>query len=316
MLTDSIVEELHFRLKRGESLASISRRLGICYSTAHKYKNQNRLPSEIKALRHFTAPHHFDDDWELLVVPLLEEDPRATSQKILNFLIKHSPNKFNQSMLRTLQRRLAEWRAKPYKTRVADSIAPDDPDDLFVTGYLEPPISIYIRGHLYEHSLFFGYFPKFKWIFLAPTLDYSHYHILDLFEEALWKSDISPRTHYHHPTRLEEKFISPRFTGHGSYKLFCKHHHILPVEKDQVFPPRWRELAKAGLSELSSYIRDKRKSQHFDSIAEYESTVRFVCKQHNHNIPEDIQTIVFMKKTRSFPKSKSYVKILKDQSKV
>lgn len=73
------------------------------------------LPSEKKEMRHWrTRPDPFEGVWEEEIEPLLREEAalglRATT--IIEYLEEPHPGRFSASQLRTLQRRLQEWRAQ------------------------------------------------------------------------------------------------------------------------------------------------------------------------------------------------------------
>ena len=69
------------------------------------------LPSETKQERRWrTRPDPFDGVWEEEILPLLRGPPaRATT--IIEWLEERFPGRFSASQLRTLQRRLQDWRA-------------------------------------------------------------------------------------------------------------------------------------------------------------------------------------------------------------
>ena len=72
------------------------------------------LPSETKQERRWrTRPDPFDGVWEGEIEPLLRGDPggRLKATTIIEWLEKQHPGRFSASQLRTLQRRLQDWRA-------------------------------------------------------------------------------------------------------------------------------------------------------------------------------------------------------------
>ena len=72
------------------------------------------LPSETKQERRWrTRPDPFDGVWEEEILPLLrgEAAGRLRATTIIEWLEEKSPGRFSASQLRTLQRRLQDWRA-------------------------------------------------------------------------------------------------------------------------------------------------------------------------------------------------------------
>ena len=72
------------------------------------------LPSETKTERRWrTRPDPFDGVWEEEILPLLQGEAagRLRATTIIEWLEEKSPGRFSASQLRTLQRRLQDWRA-------------------------------------------------------------------------------------------------------------------------------------------------------------------------------------------------------------
>ena len=72
------------------------------------------LPSERKAARTWrTRPDPFASIWSEAVEPLLRRDPKGALQAttILEWLEEGYPGQFSPAQLRSLQRRLRDWRA-------------------------------------------------------------------------------------------------------------------------------------------------------------------------------------------------------------
>ena len=71
------------------------------------------LPSEKKKRSWRTRPDAFTGVWEQEIVPLLRRDAKEKLQAtvLLEWLDERHPGRFNASHLRTLQRRIRDWRA-------------------------------------------------------------------------------------------------------------------------------------------------------------------------------------------------------------
>ena len=71
------------------------------------------MPSEKKKRSWRTRPDAFSEVWDEEIVPLLRRDAREKLQAtvLLEWLDERHPGRFNATHLRTLQRRLRDWRA-------------------------------------------------------------------------------------------------------------------------------------------------------------------------------------------------------------
>ena len=113
MLTDSQVRLLRRKLMQGKTLVSAAAAAGMCERTGRSWK-EGLLPSETKKPRHWrTRPDPFAEVWEDELVPLLERDDERVleGRTLLAELEKKCPGRFSESQLRTLQRRMRDWRA-------------------------------------------------------------------------------------------------------------------------------------------------------------------------------------------------------------
>ena len=112
MVKDTQVLLLHRLVtKEEEPIATAAARVGMCETTARKYMRLGKLPSEIK------QPHTwrmrkdpFADVWEE-VMSFLQVNPGLVVKEFFGELQRRYPSKFQPEQLRTLQRRVKQWRS-------------------------------------------------------------------------------------------------------------------------------------------------------------------------------------------------------------
>jgi hypothetical protein len=113
MVTDSQVRLLRRKLMQGKTLVAAGASAGMSERTARTWK-EGVLPSATKEARSWrTRPDPFAEVWRSELVPLLERDEERVleARTLLGELEKRRPGCFSASQLRTLQRRVREWRA-------------------------------------------------------------------------------------------------------------------------------------------------------------------------------------------------------------
>ena len=96
--------------KSQETAAAVA---GMSVRSARKWQ-RGPLPSQTKQERWWrTRPDPFDGVWEDEIEPLLRGDPggKLKATTIIEWLEERHPGRFDSSQLRTLQRRLQDWRA-------------------------------------------------------------------------------------------------------------------------------------------------------------------------------------------------------------
>lgn len=97
---------------RGRTQEQAAARAGMSVRTLRSYERRGRLPSQLKQPRTYRSrPDPFADDWPWLV-KLLEDDPALQGQTLFGLLCERHPGQYQQGQLRTLQRHIADWRAR------------------------------------------------------------------------------------------------------------------------------------------------------------------------------------------------------------
>ncbi len=113
MITDNQVKKLKKYLRAGMTLEKASSRAGIDEKTGRKYRDLDKLPSELKSerTRHWrTRPDPFTNVWHELK-PFLEINPGLQAKTLFQHLQRQYPGQFEDGQLRTFQRQVKRWRA-------------------------------------------------------------------------------------------------------------------------------------------------------------------------------------------------------------
>ena len=112
MVTDQQVLLLRRRIMEGKTQQASAAAAGMSARGARRWRSGS-LPSEKKKRSWRTRPDAFSEVWDKEIVPLLRRDAREKLQAtvLLEWLDERYPGRFNASHLRTLQRRIRDWRA-------------------------------------------------------------------------------------------------------------------------------------------------------------------------------------------------------------
>ena len=97
----------------GKTQETAAAKAGMSVRSARKWQS-GPLPSQAKPEHRWrTRPDPFDGVWEDEIEPLLRNDPtgQLKATTIIDWLAEQHPGRFSASQLRTLQRRLQDWRA-------------------------------------------------------------------------------------------------------------------------------------------------------------------------------------------------------------
>src|SRR6266852_5812758 len=101
------MEELSKHGKLGMAAA----RAGMDPKTAAKYRDVGKFPSELKQPRSWrTREDPFEEDWPAIAARLAEA-PELEAKTLFELLLESRPEKYEPGQVRTLQRRVRQWRA-------------------------------------------------------------------------------------------------------------------------------------------------------------------------------------------------------------
>ena len=157
------------------TLEKAALKVGISQKTARKYIKRKHLPSQQKGkpLRSYSNP--FEAHWDK-VTGMLETSPELEARTILSYLVEMYPEHYRLNQIRSLQRRLKEWRAhygaskqvifrqdlKPGRQSQSDWTHMGD-------------LNITIGGHAFPHLLFHFMLPysQFETIMICETESFS-----------------------------------------------------------------------------------------------------------------------------------------------
>src|SRR5437764_414810 len=111
MVTDQQIRRLYKLSNTEETQAIAAAKAGMDVKTARKYLRCRRLPSEGKTERHWrTRQDGFAEVWPQ-IQQQLHANPAFEAKTILAALQGQFPDRFADGQLRTLQRRIKQWRA-------------------------------------------------------------------------------------------------------------------------------------------------------------------------------------------------------------
>jgi hypothetical protein len=110
--TDAQVRKLMEELNKHGKLGLAAMRVGIDRKTAAKYRDGGKVPSEVKTERSWrTRDDPFEQVWSVIEEKLIDA-PEFEAKTLFEWLLSQAPEgTYEPGQLRTLQRRVREWRA-------------------------------------------------------------------------------------------------------------------------------------------------------------------------------------------------------------
>jgi transposase len=190
MLTDRQVQLLRLKLAENKTIGAAAAAADMSVRSAHAWKS-GPLPSQTKRPRHWrTRKDVFADIWDAEVVPLLQrdEDGVLEATTVMGELRRVHGSRFSNKHLRTLQRRLRDWRAHHGPERevffeqqhLAGREAAIDFTDCSSLG-------IRIAGEFFAHLLFQFVLTFSKWRSVTLAFSETFEALMGGLQDALWR---------------------------------------------------------------------------------------------------------------------------------
>lgn len=252
-------------------------RAGIDRKTARKYVRAGKLPSELKKPHTWrTREDCFEEDWPQIEA-MLSEAPELEATTIFDYLQGEDPDRYEPGQLRTLQRRVRQWRAQrgperevffAQEHRAGEAMQTDftNADELGVTICGEP------FGHLLCHSVL----PYSNWDWATVCHSESIASLRRGVQSALFRLGKVPEFHQiDHSTAATHRGAGGKREFNVDYLAMAEHFGLKPRtiaigEKEQ-----------NGDVEASHRVLKRRLKQHlllrgssdFESVDGYEGWV-------------------------------------------
>jgi hypothetical protein len=163
--------------------------------TVARYEHLNKLPSELKRPRQYrTRADPFADDWPE-VEQMLRAAPELEAKSLFGWLCEQHPGKYQEGQLRTLQRRVADWRVlNQEKVAVLEQV--HQPGEVLQSdGTWLSELEVTIEGEPFKHLLIHCVLPYSNWEWGAIAQSESLLAYQRALQKTLFKLGAVPKHH-------------------------------------------------------------------------------------------------------------------------
>lgn len=286
-ITNRQVEIYMNAREQGHTQEAAAAKSGISVRSGSNIEN-NKRPDPKAQERHWrTRQDPLAEVWETELEPMLESAPNLQAITLLEHIQASYPDKFEDKLLRTLQRRIKEWRALKGPDReimfrqeqIAGRQGLSDFTALNQT-------TITIAGEVFEHLLYHFRLIYSKWSYMKVTMGGESYSALaEGLHEALKRLGGSPSEHrtdslsaaYKNLSQDEQKDITER------YKELCSHYGMKATRNN-----RGKSHENGGVESPHGHLKRRieqalllRGSHDFVTIDAYQNFIDEVVQQHN-----------------------------------
>ena len=233
MITSRQYQQLTYEHNKRSNMSRSAMKASVCRNTARKYINAGKSPVELKEPHSWrTRSDPFEEVWESEVVPFLETEPNLMAITLLEWLDAKYPGKYGSGQLRTLQRKIKQWR-----------LLYGEEKEVFFAQVKEPGLSmevdwthmneleICIGGEIYPHLLFHAVLPYSNWQWGMRCKSESYLSLqnglqrvlgrLGAVPKQLWVDNSSTATHCL-KRASKERGLNPAFVS------LCEHFQMTP----------------------------------------------------------------------------------------
>jgi hypothetical protein len=284
VIQDRQVKKLHRLLSSGKSLAESALRTGMSERTARKYRSMEQLPSETRTPRTYrTRQDPLEAIWPSVEAQLVES-PGLQAKTLLEWLCREHPGVYDQSHLRTLQRRIKQWRGSAGPAKEVFFSQVHHPGDLSASDFSDMSgLDVTIAGQHHAHMVYHFVLTYSNWEAITLCYSESFESLSEGLQNALHRLGGVP--HRHRTDRLSAAVNNQcdrrEFTGR--YQALMEHYGVT-IEKTQPRSPNENgdiESSHRGFKTAVDQALMLRGSREFSSVESYKEFLQSIVDSHN-----------------------------------
>lgn len=275
--------------KDGSTQVTGAAKAGVSERTARRIE-RGEAGDRRRGPRHWrTREDPFGEVWETQLVPLLENDPNAnlSAVALLEYLQEQAPERYPDKLLRTLQRRVKQWRAQHGPEQEVMFRQCHEPGQLGLSDFTElNGTEITVAGEVLTHRLYHFRLAYGGWSHARVILGGESYTALaEGLGEALARLGGAPREHrtdslsaaYRNLSKDEQVDVTTR------YEALCRHYGMVASRNN-----RGRSHENGAIESPHGHLKRRlrqalvlRGSNDFPTLEAYRRFIDEVVAKHN-----------------------------------
>ncbi len=278
---------------------------GMDVKTARHYLRDGGLPSEMKAERTWrTRSDAFDEVWEEMRQQL-EANPGLEAKTLFEALQRQQPGRFGDGQLRTLQRRIKNWRVTEGPGKEVFFAQKHVPGRLAQSDFTHMnELGVTIARQSFPHMLYHFVLTYSNWEHVTLCYSESFESLSEGLQSALWELGAVPVAHQTDRMSTAVNNTCDEKEFQTRYQALMRHYHLEPQKiqtgrgnENGDVEQRHHRFKRALHQALLL-----RGSQDFASISEYKEFLRVLIVQLNSGRRERLLTE--MQYLRELPKTR------------
>lgn len=272
-------------LRGQHSQEAAAAKTGISVASARRLESATTLPSQ-RPPRHWrTRADPLAEVWASEVVPMLQGAPSLMAITVLEELQRRHPERFADGVLRTLQRRISQWRAEHGGERELFFAQEHPPGRLGLSDFtVADELDISLGGLAFPHRLYQFALAHSGWRHVRVVLGGESFQSLAAgLQDALWMAGGVPQEHRTDSLSAAFNNLAEREELTARYQDLCRHYGLRPTRNNTgvshengAIEARQGSLKRA--LEQSLLLRGSRE---FDDLPAYEQFVAETVRRLN-----------------------------------
>ncbi len=223
------------RQKVSQQLAAA--RAGLSVRTAHRIEHGSHQPKchQPHALR--TRRDPLADVWESELVPLLRRAPALQPITLWEYLHKKYPGQYPRSVMRTLQRRVQQWKATEGPPKEVMFRQEHLPGHRGLSDFTKlKQVSITLNGQRFEHLLYHYRLAYSGWSYVMVVQGGESFAALsEGLQKALWAGGGCPQEHRTDSLSAAYRNLQPSAKEDvtEAYQKLCLHYNMTPSRNNR-----------------------------------------------------------------------------------
>lgn len=218
--------------RRKHTQAAAAAKSGISERSARRIEGAESLPSQRPPRQWRTRIDPFSEAWDLELLPLLQSSPHLNAVTLLEELQRRHPGDYGPGLLRTLQRRLRQWRATQGGEREVFFAQEHPPGRQGLSDFTDAnDLGVTFGGETFKHLLYQFALAHSGWRSVSVVDGGESFVALSTgLQEALWRLGGAPEEHRTDSLSAAFKNLSDveRREWTQRYAELCAHYGMRP----------------------------------------------------------------------------------------
>jgi len=260
-------------------------RAGLSERTGRRIERLPGLPSQKQPRRYRTRPDPFAEVWLAEVAPVLQSAPHLRATAVLEELQRRYPGRFPDGHLRSLQRRIAHWRATEGPERELIFRQDHPPGRQALSDFTDArTLGVTIAGQPFQHLLYHFRLAFSGWRLVKAICGGESFSALtEGLQEALWQFGAVPAEHRTDSLSAAYRNVAKHDDEAERYAAFCRHYAMTPTRNNPGVSHE-NGSVEAAHGHLKRGLRDAlelRGSKDFADLAAYQDFLQAFAMRKN-----------------------------------